>query len=470
MSVVIWWPRRVLRLDDNPVLQAAMSYGLTVLPLYIFDPKLIRPQSVRGRFLLQAVSGLESDLRAAGAVLLTAYGDPALVLMELSQKVEIHQVVSEKDFTPFAKQEMEAIRKIVPLQLVQAITVFDAGEVTKPDGSAYQKYSAYRNRWLDLSLPGEKMNEKELPNFSPSPCKLSFPKIPPVEGSIQPITSKQAEKNLITFLQESSERYELLRNRVDLDETSHCSHYFRFGLLSPTKVFHEVNQLIGLEPLCGEKSGRQSWRDELIWREFFNHLMDGYVSEDARLLNRDGSEIAWLEDEAGLSAWQNGRTGYPLVDAAMRQLVQTGWMPGRARMVVASFLSKDLFIWWHWGERFFMKHLLDGDPAANHGNWQWVAGIGTDAAPFFRIFNPVTQSKKFDPHGTYIRTWLPELTRLPDAFLHEPWKMNLQDQITFKCQIGKDYPEPIVDHAAARFRALELFRTRRKAKEENGHD
>jgi deoxyribodipyrimidine photo-lyase len=462
MKLVVWWLKRVLRLEDNPVLQKAISFGFPVLPLYIYDPEILRPETFRGRFLLQAVAGLEEELSSAGYTLMTAYGNPNQVFQELVQKIEIYQVVTEKDITPFAKKELGKLEAIIPIYQVNGITLHEAEDVHKPDGSAYQKYSSYRNRWLDLPVPEMIPGIKEMPILAKTPCSLSIPEKPPISETILPYPPQQAKQALRDYLHQSSWNYGVLRNRVDLDETSHCSHLFRFGLLSPGQALSEVNKLIAAEPMQAEKSGAEIWRDELIWREFFNHLMQSYATDQDRLKNRDGSEIAWLQDAKGLLAWQQGRTGYPLVDAAMRQLVQTGRMPGRARMVVASFLAKDLFIWWHLGEKFFMEHLLDGDPAANHGNWQWVAGIGTDAAPFFRIFNPVTQSKKFDPQGDYIRTWLPELRQVPGAFLHEPWTMNQQDQSFYRCRMEKDYPGPIVDHAAARFRALELFRTRKK--------
>ena len=167
--------------------------------------------------------------------------------------------------------------------------------------------------------------------------------------------------------------------------------------------------------------------------------------------------IAWENDETAFAAWCQGRTGYPVVDAAMRQLVETGWMHNRARMIVASFLVKDLLIDWRWGERFFMQHLVDGDPAANNGGWQWTAGTGTDAAPYFRIFNPTLQGKRHDPEGAYARRWLPELSRVPDRYIHEPWKMPLDVQREAGCIVGQDYPAPIVDHGWARERVLNAY-------------
>jgi deoxyribodipyrimidine photo-lyase len=169
-------------------------------------------------------------------------------------------------------------------------------------------------------------------------------------------------------------------------------------------------------------------------------------------------QIRWVNDEAQFAAWRAGRTGYPIVDAAMRQLLQTGWMHNRARMIVASFLVKDLLIDWRWGERFFMQHLVDGDPAANNGGWQWTAGVGTDAAPYFRIFNPARQAARFDPDGAYVRRWLPELARLPAAYIHEPWRAPIELQQQAGCVIGRAYPAPIVEHAAARERVLRAYK------------
>jgi deoxyribodipyrimidine photo-lyase len=168
-------------------------------------------------------------------------------------------------------------------------------------------------------------------------------------------------------------------------------------------------------------------------------------------------DIAWVNDENDFGAWCQGRTGYPVVDAAMRQLVATGWMHNRARMIVASFLVKDLLIDWRWGERFFMQHLVDGDPAANNGGWQWTAGTGTDAAPYFRVFNPILQGKRHDPDGAYVRRWLPELSRMPDRYIHAPWEMPEEMQRKVGCVVGETYPAPIVDHQQARVRALAAF-------------
>ncbi|HMR65059.1 MAG TPA: FAD-binding domain-containing protein, partial [Anaerolineae bacterium] len=197
--------------------------------------------------------------------------------------------------------------------------------------------------------------------------------------------------------------------------------------------------------------------NEIIWREFYQSILYHFPRVRRYSFREKYDALVWLNNRADFQAWCDGQTGYPVIDAAMRQLVSSGWMHNRARMIVASFLLKDLLIDWRWGERFFMQHLVDGDPAANNGGWQWTAGTGTDAAPYFRVFNPISQSEKFDPEGNYIRRWVPELAKVPTAFIHQPWTMPDSVQKKSGCQLGQDYPHPIVDHQMARQRALDTF-------------
>jgi deoxyribodipyrimidine photo-lyase len=204
-----------------------------------------------------------------------------------------------------------------------------------------------------------------------------------------------------------------------------------------------------------------SWLNELIWREFYAAILYHYPEVLQQSFRSNLRSVEWDDDESGFQAWCNGGTGYPIVDAAMRQLVSTGWMHNRARMVVASFLVKDLLIDWRWGEEFFMQHLVDGDPAANNGGWQWTAGTGTDAAPYFRIFNPTSQGEKHDPEGAYVRSWLPELADVPTKYVHTPWEMDRGMQRETGCVLDQDYPSPIIDHRQARERTLTAYRAAR---------
>jgi deoxyribodipyrimidine photo-lyase len=245
---------------------------------------------------------------------------------------------------------------------------------------------------------------------------------------------------------------------MDLHGTSALSPYLRFGVLSSRQAVLAAHH--ALQPAAGnpDQKGAQTWLNELIWREFFISILHNYPEVRQQSFRENLRNIKWRNDPDEFLAWKEGMTGYPIVDAAMRQLLHTGWMHNRARMIVASFLVKDLLIDWRWGERWFMQQLIDGDPAANNGGWQWSAGTGTDAAPYFRIFNPILQSKKFDPQGDYIRRWVPELSALPTPQIHVPWEMNDSQQKEFDVKVGKSYPEPIVDHRFARERTLEAYK------------
>ena len=245
---------------------------------------------------------------------------------------------------------------------------------------------------------------------------------------------------------------------MDLPGTSRLSPYLRFGLISARQAVHAVRDAITNSENPAEKISAETWLNELIWREFYACILSHYPFVLRQSFRENLRRIPWRDSTTGLAAWQNGLTGYPVVDAGMRQLRESGWMHNRARMICASFLCKDLLINWQAGEKWFMKYLLDGDPASNNGGWQWTAGTGTDAAPYFRIFNPVVQGKKFDPAGSYVRRWVPELRTVPDEYIHEPWLMPFDLQTGISVRIGEDYPAPIVEHAFARERTLAAYK------------
>jgi deoxyribodipyrimidine photo-lyase len=240
------------------------------------------------------------------------------------------------------------------------------------------------------------------------------------------------------------------------------SPYLRFGMLSARQALAAAKQAEQMARGELARRGVETWINELIWREFYVAILFHFPFVRQEAFRPALRGIPWINDPEDFAAWSEGRTGYPVVDAAMRQLVQTGWMHNRARMITASFLTKDLLVDWRWGERYFMQHLVDGDPAANNGGWQWTAGTGTDAAPYFRVFNPILQSMKFDPNGDYIRCFVPELVNVPNEFIHHPWEMPADLQKRAGCVIGKDYPEPIVDHQLARERVLVAYKAREK--------
>lgn len=252
------------------------------------------------------------------------------------------------------------------------------------------------------------------------------------------------------------------------DGTSRLSPYLRFGMISARQTAVAALQALDAAANPQTRKGAETWLNELVWRAFYVAILAHYPHVAQGSFRPEYDRIAWRNDAAAFAAWKRGQTGYPVIDAAMRQLASTGWMPNRARMIVASFLVKDLLIDWRWGERFFMQRLMDGDPASNNGGWQWTAGTGTDAAPTFRIFNPVSQSRKFDPDGIYIRRWLPELANVPHKYVHTPWEMPVWLQKQVSVWVGRDYPRPLVDHAQARERTLAAYRQVRHANSDRG--
>ena len=282
------------------------------------------------------------------------------------------------------------------------------------------------------------------------PRSEPLPEFTPVNGF--PAGEVEASRRLEDFLQKRVANYHDDRNRMDMDGTSTLSPYLRFGMISAVEVVERVRHL-------SEEQGAQTWLNEIIWREFYHSILYHFPDVQKQAFNPKLRNISWRNAPADLQAWKDGRTGYPVVDAAMRQLLATGWMHNRARMITASFLTKDLLINWQEGESWFMQQLVDGDTAANNGGWQWTAGTGTDAAPYFRIFNPVLQSKKFDPNGVYIRRWVPELQTVPDEWIHEPWKMPELLQLNIGLRIGNDYPAPIVEHAIVKERTLAAYKS-----------
>jgi len=467
MQTAIWWIRRDLRLADNQALNAALSQADQVIPLFILDPTLLKAPTAgekRLAFLLAGLRHLDEALQARGSRLTVRRGEPQEVLARLVAESGARAIFAEADFSAYARRRDQAVAETLPLRLSHGLTARPPQMVLKGDETPYTVFTPFSKAWKQFPRPTEAEilpapqtinTPSDLPSH-PIPAEPTLPLAVPF-----PPGEMEANRRLERFTTGDDPpiyRYANDRNALDWSGTAGLSPYFRFGMLSARQAVVTAYQALDQAPSGEAGQGAEAWLNELIWREFYVAILYHFPEVMRHSFRPNRRQIAWANDESAFAAWCEGQTGYPVVDAAMRQLAQTGWLHNRARMIVASFLVKDLLIDWRWGERWFMQHLVDGDPAANNGGWQWTAGTGTDAAPYFRIFNPHTQSKKFDPQGAYLRRWLPELAQVPDQFIHEPHKMPPGIQQQAGCLIGRDYPAPLVDHAQARERTLEAYK------------
>ncbi len=450
----IWWVRRDFRLTDNPALSAAVHHGSAVLPLFVLDPALLaKAGPVRTAWLYAALHVLDADLRDRGGPGLSiVLGRPTTVIPRLTREFDVDAVHISADFGPYGARRDAAVADALAERNV-ALTATGSsygvapGTLTNGSGKPFQVFTPFFRAWSEQGV--------HFPASTPRLADVSWlaaehrktvdadPDLVPLAGEAVALRRWHswlaADPGGVTD-------YADLHDDPGADATSHLSIALRWGHLHPRTVLGDLRPR--------RSKGAAVLTRQLAWRDFFAdvlyHRPDAVTQpirpEFARMPTDDPATTKRAADR--LAAWQHGQTGYPLVDAGMRQLIAEGWMHNRVRMVVASFLIKDLHIgWWH-GATWFMDHLRDGDIAQNQLNWQWVAGCGTDAAPYFRVFNPTTQAKKFDPAGTYIRRYVPELIGLADQHIHEPWGAPGG---------AAGYPAPIVDHAAERKDALDRY-------------
>lgn len=474
MRGIVWF-RRDLRLHDQPALTAACAECDEVIPLFVFDEPLLQSQefgSACVNFMLGCLQELTSSLADRGIALQWRRGDQVEQVVQTAREWKADVVYWNHDYDPAAirrdRQVQQRLEKLgVAARTFKDHVVFEAQEVRGATGEPLQRYSAYRARWWTKWLATTpvvqpiptalaKKNAASLPSCKPFPTahELGYDS---TASWIEP-GERHARKRLRWFTEGPIHSYAQNRNLPAIDGSSKLSPHFRFGTLSPRMAIHTALNTLSQGGLVSRPDVLM-WVDELIWREFFQQVLMAYphvVEGPFRAVIVPPGRPPGNERDRLFRAWCEGKTGYPIVDAGMRQLNQTGWMHNRVRMIVASFLIKDLRIDWQCGERFFKRQLLDADVAANNGNWQWCASTGTDAARSYRIFNPALQSRKFDPEGTYIRLYVPELARVPAQRIHEPHLMSSDEQDRYGCRIGIAYPSPIVDHRQARQEYLEL--------------
>ena len=476
--IAIWWARRDLRLGDNQALAAALAHADIVIPVFVLDPSLLTSPDLsdnRLAFLFGGLRSLDADLRARGSRLIIRRGVPADELARLAGETGATAICAEADPWPYARRRDAAVAERLPLRLIEGVAIFPSDLVRKADGGPYTVFTPFSRAWRALPRPDAASLLAAPDRLAPPPADLfslpipEMPGLPPgvffLPGEVE--AGRRLEAFMLPRLPVKKAGmwagppvygYAGGRNRLDLDGTSQLSPYLRFGMLSARRAAVAALEAIASSPDEVAREGARTWLSELIWRDFYMAILHAFPHVLEEAFREKLRAIPWRNDPAEFAAWCGGRTGCPVVDAAMRQLVRTGWMHNRARMIVASFLVKDLLIDWRCGERFFMQHLVDGDPAANNGGWQWTAGVGTDASPYFRVFNPSLQGAKFDPNGDYVRRWVPELARVPVKYVHEPSRMPLEVQRASGCVIGRDYPAPVVDHALARERVLAAYR------------
>ena len=469
MTTLVWF-RRDLRLADNPALHAAHEQG-AVVPVYIEAPGEDAPWAPGAAsrwWLHHSLAQLSLDLEALGSRLVLAAAEDSLQeLLRIAAACGATRVVWNRLYTPAAIARDTRVKAGLRAAGLEALSFNGAllrepWEVKTKTGGPFQVFTPYWRHCLALAEPPEPL---------PAPSRLTAPGrwpdgrdlgalhlLPTIDwaagfGAAWTPGSDGARRQLQGFLQQGFASYGEGRNRPDQSGTSRLSPHLHFGEIGPRQVWAATRAHGLFAP------GASAWRNsqflaELGWREFAYHLLFHFPSTPQEPLRADYRRFPWNSDPAGLAAWERGATGYPIVDAGLRELWHTGWMHNRVRMIVASFLVKDLLIPWTAGARWFWDTLVDADLASNTLGWQWVAGCGADAAPFFRIFNPALQGAKFDPDGAYVKRWLPELRAIPTTYIHTPWSAPAEVLSAAGVILGKTYPKPVVDHAEARVAAL----------------
>ncbi len=475
--VTIVWFRRDLRLDDNPALAAAAARG-HVVPVYIHAPEEEAPwePGAASRWWLHwSLEKLAASLAKAGAPLVVRPGPSLGALRAVAAEFAATHVVWNRRYEPALVKRDTVIKKALTtgglvIESFNGGLLYEPVHVATKEGKPYQVFTPFWRALLARPEPAEPVaaTRKLRPA---SPVKKAVRSLAVGELDLLPTipwdaTMKKtwspgeagASKRLDAFLDHRLPNYSTERDRPDHDGTSALSPHLHFGEISPRRIWHAVRQAVGGRPAAKLTGSPEVYLREIGWREFASHLLYHFPHTTDAPLRADYARFPWAKDPVGLRAWQRGRTGYPIVDAGMRQLWATGWMHNRVRMIVASFLVKDLRVSWLEGARWFWDTLVDADLAANTLGWQWAAGCGADAAPYFRIFNPTTQGETHDPDGSYVRTWVPQLARLSVADIHAPAEVPERSLEKAGITLGRDYPEPIVDHAEARKLALEALK------------
>ncbi len=464
MRTLVWFRGKDLRLADHEPLTDALRQG-ELIPLFVLDPYFFAPERAariphRMQFLLESLAELAQAIQARGSRLLVVRGKSVQVVPALARRLGVDRVVAQRWSEPFARRRDELVERDlhVPFVLFEGETLSRPGTLRTQEGKPYSVFTAFARAFAATAEIEEPLPAPS--RLAPWPNDMTLPSLPvPVYEDLglqrNPAVvlggETAARGRLRAFMAGPAARYHEQRDRLDLDGTSRLSQDLKFGTLSPRTLWHAAQKALAAEP-----AALRSFQNELVWREFAHSTLwdhPAVLSEPFRARWRD---FPYRNDGPAWRAWASGNTGYPVVDAAARQLLGEGFVHNRARMIAASFLTKHLLIDYRRGEQHYLEYLTDGDWAQNNAGWQWSAGCGLDAQPYFRVFNPKTQGEKFDPDGVYVRRWVPELRALPARYIHEPAGAPPDVLARAGVKLGVDYPEPIVEHSLARARFLAL--------------
>jgi deoxyribodipyrimidine photo-lyase len=467
----LFWFRRDLRDEDNAGLHYALAASREVHCAFVFDREILDALPTRCdrrvEFIRESLRELRDRLSAHGGGLIVLHGRAREEIPALAARLSVDAVFANEDYEPATVARDAAVDSALAaagrrLHLAKDHAVFAKDEVLTQAGGPFTVFTPYKRAWL-AKVDEFYLKAYPVAKYASRLARAPFEADVPTLASLGfqatnlaqlPVpTGMSGARQLLGDFGPRMEDYRTARDFPAAKGVSYLSVHNRFGTISIRELARTARDAGG--------EGAQSWLSELVWRDFYFQVLWHHPHVTTGAFRPEYDALRWPGAEEHFTAWCEARTGFPIVDAAMRQINQTGWMHNRLRMIVASFLAKDLLVDWRRGEKYFADHLVDFDLAANNGGWQWSASTGCDAQPYFRIFNPVSQSERFDPAGKFIRRYLPELAAVPDRWIHAPWNMPPLEQQTCGCVIGRDYPGPIVDHAAQRTRALALFKAAR---------
>jgi len=465
MTAIVWL-RRSLREYDNTALVEASKQHDEIIPFYVVDKNYFDKAELgypRVRFWRESLKELKQSLKSEGKDLVIRNGDPSEQLEKIIEEESADKLYFNRDYSPYSKDRDEEVRDLdLEVESFKDIVMFEKEEILTNSGTPYKVYTYYKNKWFDCEKPRpQKPEEYSVPDIEsekiPSLEDLGFEKPDQTEWIWDP--GREGGKQRLEEFKEKIWSYDENRDYAWKDSTSKLSPHLKFGTVSVREVFWEAERVKARNP-DSDGSGIEAWQEELAWRDFYFQMLWNFPESGEKALQEQFRDIEWRSKEEAEEDWEqfiNGRTGFPFVDAGMRQLKKTGWMHNRLRMVVTSFACKDLWLDWRDLHDYFSKMFVDAELSSMIGGIQWAYSIGTDSQPYFRVFNPWTQGEKYDPEGEYIRKWIPELQDVPDEHIHRPQKINKLQQENCGVEIGKDYPNPIVDHDEMREKAVERF-------------